>query len=686
MPLLAVAAGRAGLPGDGREGLLHARRDGRVERVHGRGARLGVGGGGVHLALLLARRDLVALGLGVLLLLLLLLVVVAAVGKVVEQDGEEEVEDDVVANDGQQEEVEGGHGGGRPHAVVHHLVPVLAREDLEDGDDAPEDVVEVVPGHLHRAHHLVEHGGVHAQVRHDLRSRLAAALLRERLAQRQVVVHGPLDEAPLPNVALGALPVAVPVLGAQVLHAGGADGARVHHRLAELELVAEELHPQQREDEDEQQQDEAEVGDAREGLEDRVDDLVELLPAPRELEHAQQAEGAQHAQRAARAAHRLLQRDLHEGRDDHYPVEDVHPVLDVAHEAEADDLDDHLDAEVGREHVVDVLKGDLHLARHVMVLARHRDRVEDDQRHREVLEAHVSLDGEAYRLDLGPGLGDGYVCVLRVLRLLALPVLALVLHLFVARVSEIEVQDREGQVDREEGPEDDHENEVEPHPRVDRVLHEVHHVRPALHADALEDGEPRPQDVVEARDVVVRILEPGTREALGARPPHPPVRGWSILDGPVLVHGPATEVLLLFGEDLVAKGHRGGGVEHGLPTAVPHRPSKHLHPHDPKDEERKRAEDEHVQEHRQRPQQRDNEHAHPLHPRDRAQRPEHAHGTDGRVVPERGNKGHQPQHHHQEVHHVPPIPQVRPRRQDKPHARHLECHLCHKPDSEEIFG
>ena len=75
-------------------------------------------------------------------------------------------------------------------------------------------------------------------------------------------------------------------------------------------------------------------------------------------------------------------------------------------------------------------------------------------------------------------------------------------------VHEGDEQNRERQVDGEEGAEDDHGREVHPRPRAHRVLRVVHDVRPPLQRDALENREPRVRHVVETRDAVVGVLEP----------------------------------------------------------------------------------------------------------------------------------------------------------------------------------
>ena len=71
-----------------------------------------------------------------------------SVGEIVHSDGEEDVEEGVVAEEGEDDEVERvdhavadaplGHD-----PVVHHLVPVLARQHLEDGEEGDHEGVEI---------------------------------------------------------------------------------------------------------------------------------------------------------------------------------------------------------------------------------------------------------------------------------------------------------------------------------------------------------------------------------------------------------------------------------------------------------------------------------------------------------------------------------------------------------------
>mmetsp|Transcript_39375 Transcript_39375/g.85675 ORF Transcript_39375/g.85675 Transcript_39375/m.85675 type:complete len:602 (-) Transcript_39375:2189-3994(-) len=203
-----------------------------------------------------------------------LVLLVGAAAEVVQQDGQEEVEDDVVADDHQQHKVQAGppvvHG---VHSIVHHGVPILAGEDLEDGDERPPDVVEVVPRDVGLA---------------ELREILEAVVRSGGREVAVVVVNGVLhaepDRAVLPGgppavlqrLLACALDVALPVV--RTLLPCGAVWFCVLAVRAELQLVAKELHPQQGEDEAEEQQDEREVRDVHQRLEDGADDVIQLLP------------------------------------------------------------------------------------------------------------------------------------------------------------------------------------------------------------------------------------------------------------------------------------------------------------------------------------------------------------------------------------------------------------------------
>ena len=71
-----------------------------------------------------------------------------SVGEVVHSDGEEDVEEGVVTKEGQDNEVERvDHAVADPtlglDPVVHHLVPVLASQHLEHGEEGDHEGVEV---------------------------------------------------------------------------------------------------------------------------------------------------------------------------------------------------------------------------------------------------------------------------------------------------------------------------------------------------------------------------------------------------------------------------------------------------------------------------------------------------------------------------------------------------------------
>ena len=71
-----------------------------------------------------------------------------SVGEIVYSDGEEDVEEGVVPKEGEDNEVERvDHAVADPalgdDAVVHHLVPVLASQHLEHGEEGDDEGVEV---------------------------------------------------------------------------------------------------------------------------------------------------------------------------------------------------------------------------------------------------------------------------------------------------------------------------------------------------------------------------------------------------------------------------------------------------------------------------------------------------------------------------------------------------------------
>ena len=71
-----------------------------------------------------------------------------SVGEIVHSDGEEDVEEGVVTKEGEDNEVERvDHAVADPalgdDPVVHHLVPVLASQHLEDGEEGDDEGVEI---------------------------------------------------------------------------------------------------------------------------------------------------------------------------------------------------------------------------------------------------------------------------------------------------------------------------------------------------------------------------------------------------------------------------------------------------------------------------------------------------------------------------------------------------------------
>ena len=84
---------------------------------------------------------------------------------------------------------------------------------------------------------------------------------------------------------------------------------------------------------------------------------------------------------------------------------------------------------------------------------------------------------------------------------------------------ETDVQHREREVDGEERSEDDRHHEIPGGILAHRVLRPVHDVNPTLHRDALEDREPRAEDVIEGRDAMVRCVVPDAPRTLRAPVP-----------------------------------------------------------------------------------------------------------------------------------------------------------------------
>ena len=130
------------------------------------------------------------------------------------------------------------------------------------------------------------------------------------------------------------------------------------------------------------------------------------------------------------------------------------------------------------------------------MIRRHHRRVEDDQPDGDLLEPLRRRNLEAHLLQRVP-VRHGDFALLRgdgqLLLLVVVPALF-------ARAGEVHVQHRERQVHREERSEDDEHDKVRPRPRRRGVHDHVHDVGPALHGDALEDGQPRPRDVVKVAE------------------------------------------------------------------------------------------------------------------------------------------------------------------------------------------
>ena len=65
--------------------------------------------------------------------------------EVSEQDGKEQVQHDDVATNDERDEVEGADRTHASHRFIHNIVPALAHQDLENGDDRPYELVKVSP-------------------------------------------------------------------------------------------------------------------------------------------------------------------------------------------------------------------------------------------------------------------------------------------------------------------------------------------------------------------------------------------------------------------------------------------------------------------------------------------------------------------------------------------------------------
>lgn len=133
----------------------------------------------------------------------------------------------------------------------------------------------------------------------------------------------------------------------------------------EPHLVREQLHAQQGRHHDEEQEQDQEVDDRLQGLHDGRDQLGELLPLLRQLEHPEQPqrpEGLERSQEPYNSVNRRLtlrvlldgcvQDQLHQ-RDQHdHAVEHVQRVLEVSTQPVPHHLHPHLDREYRREHHV----------------------------------------------------------------------------------------------------------------------------------------------------------------------------------------------------------------------------------------------------------------------------------------------------------------------------------------------
>ena len=362
--------------------------------------------------------------------------------------------------------------------VEPDLVPVLAREDDEDGEEGLAEGVEVVA-----------RGPVEAVLRLSPGDLLVLGLARE-------------DE--------GVVHARVIVLGARV-------------------AAAEELHAEQRPDEDEEQHEDAQVHDRLERLDEGDEDDAQVLPLARELEHADDAEGAQHRHgeegRDGRAREDAANVHAHvaDGDDDDHQVEGVERVHLEDLPAEADELDRALEGEDEREQRVEEPERVKERGRLVARAARrvvgervalglgvgghhehHEHGVEQDAPRDEVHELGALREHEAL-------LAEG----VRVLELLGrVGGLRLGVHLLLLRAvlgvvvgdGEVVAEHGEEEVEDDARAEEHRHDEVDPRHDPRAVDDRVHRVHPALERDGLEHGEGGPQHVVEVVGAVVGVV------------------------------------------------------------------------------------------------------------------------------------------------------------------------------------
>mmetsp|Transcript_9381 Transcript_9381/g.25111 ORF Transcript_9381/g.25111 Transcript_9381/m.25111 type:complete len:478 (+) Transcript_9381:3544-4977(+) len=369
-----------------------------------------------------------------------------------------------------------------PHRSVHDGVPVLARHDLEDRDEAPSEVVEVCP--------------------RDTALTLIVELVAEMSSVRA------------PGVSLFTL----------VGQDRGEAGRRVVGGLVELEPVVKEVHPRQRADvKHEEEQDEPVLERLARRNHGLQQNLQGRRPRRELVQHAEQPQGPERLQTSGAAS---IQGDhfLNHGNDHHDAIEARGGILEVPLEAARRELEGHLDDEDEEEDVSDVSLGSLQGHLRWEFLHHHDDDVARDDKHDEepenivlrnpscsphggavepwllvecALLVVVVVDVSIEHRDALRKLLLADALTLRLLLLVRRPLLLLVLEVLACLINH-----GKGHVQEEVGADDDQQEEVQPTEcDVHTVRCVVHEVRPALHGHALEDQKEGTADVIKMHEV-----------------------------------------------------------------------------------------------------------------------------------------------------------------------------------------
>ena len=146
-------------------------------------------------------------------------------------------------------------------------------------------------------------------------------------------------------------------------------------------FAAEHLHAQQCEDEQSQDDHEGKLSEADQREVNGVQEVLQLLPGPHELENAENPKRAERRERTG-----VCHRQLHDGHDHHDRVEDVEAVLDVLSGSQSEYFENHLHDERNREHQVDGCQSIAVRLRHPVVLHRQHEGVDKDEHHEERIE------------------------------------------------------------------------------------------------------------------------------------------------------------------------------------------------------------------------------------------------------------------------------------------------------------